>query len=175
MAQDKSVGRMVGTSHRVEGFYAFAGLVVSFLIVFCVATLGNLATEPALVPWYRDLLKPVWTPPNIAFPIAWSLLFSAMAIASWRVWRTGPGRAEVRGALTIYAGQLLCNVAWPFGFFYMQNPGLGIVLVIPLFAGVAMTLRAFWPIDRTAGMLFVPYLAWVGFAAALNVTIAALN
>jgi benzodiazapine receptor len=175
MSGNSNVADMIRSQDRVEGFSAFAGLVVSFLVIFFAATFGSIATEPALEPWYRDLLKPVWTPPNLAFPIAWSILFPAMAIAAWRVWRTGPGQQNVRNALTIYGGHLIFNVAWSFGFFYMQNPELGIVLVIPLFAGVAMTMRAFWPIDRTAGMLFVPYLAWVGFAAVLNVAIAAMN
>jgi benzodiazapine receptor len=175
MSDHSTMNAMVHSPNRIDGLSAFAGLVVSSLVIFFVATLGSLATEAALEPWYRDLIKPVWTPPNLAFPIAWSILFPAMAYAAWRVWRTGPGQSRVRATLSLYAGHLVFNVGWSFGFFYMQNPELGIVLVIPLFAGVAMTLRAFWPIDRIAGMLFVPYLAWVGFAAALNIAIAVLN
>jgi benzodiazapine receptor len=166
---------MVQSTDPIAGIPAYAGLALSVLVILTAATLGSLTTEGALEPWYRDLVKPVWTPPNLAFPIAWSILFPAMAYAAWRVWRTGPGRPDVRTALLIYAGHLVFNVGWSFGFFYMQNTALGIALVVPLFIGVAMTWRAFRPIDRVAGMLFVPYLAWVGFAAALNFAIAGMN
>jgi tryptophan-rich sensory protein len=139
------------------------------------AVLGSLATTPHLDPWYQTLAKPGFTPPNAVFPIVWPVLFLLMAIAAARV-ATRPRPTPARGtALAFFAAQLTINVLWSFAFFGRESPEAGMLTIVILIAAIAATLIVFWRIDRPAGLLLVPYLAWVAFAAVLNAAIVALN
>ncbi|WP_049928967.1 TspO/MBR family protein [Halopiger goleimassiliensis] len=124
-------------------------------------------------PWFRALEKPWFYPPGIAFSIVWTALFVLLGVACWLVWkRDAPGR---RLALGAFAVQMAVNVVWTPVFFSLEAPlaALGIILV--LWALVAATMAAFRRIDRRAAALLVPYLAWVTFAAVLNLEIWRLN
>ena len=141
--------------------------------VLLCSWIGSAATGPALVEWYPALAKPWFTPPNWAFPAAWTLLFAAMGYASWRVWRDG-GRAAWP-ALAVYGGHLALNALWSVAFFGMQSPLAGLIVLVPFLASIIATMRLFAPHSRTAALLLAPYLAWVSFAGLLNAAIWAMN
>ncbi len=151
-------------------------IMLLVFVVVCLAAgrLGAAITEPALESWYRGLAKPTWTPPDIVFPVAWSLLFLAMGIAAWLVWKSAE-RGELRLPLTLFFGQLVINVLWSFSFFGQRNPFLGMVTLAALFLAVILTTVAFSRISRVAGWLFLPYLLWLGYAGALNFAIWRMN
>jgi benzodiazapine receptor len=143
-----------------------------------VAGLGGLASASNVDGWYATADKAPWSPPNWLFGPVWTMLYTAMAVAAWLVWRT---RAEgSRAALTVYAVQLELNLLWTPVFFGLYpalgTPALWIALAIiaALAVAVAATLLRFGPISRPAGLLFLPYLTWVVFASSLNLW-AALN
>ncbi|HET9622169.1 MAG TPA: TspO/MBR family protein [Kofleriaceae bacterium] len=143
---------------------------------FLVACLGGgvlaaIATSHSVATWYPTLAKPSWTPPGWLFAPVWTTLYVAMAVAGWRVWRrVGWGRA-----LTSFAVQLALNVAWSFLFFGLRQPVLGMIDIAALWLAIVVTLASFGKIDRPAAWLLVPYLAWVSFASALNLSIALHN
>lgn len=139
-----------------------------------VGALGGLATGPAVKEWYPTLALPSWRPPNAAFPIVWTALYIMMALAAWRIWRKR-GEAGAWPALYLWAAQLALNLAWSFLFFGARSPLLGLIDIVPLLALIALTTYRFLKLDRLAGLLFLPYLAWVAFATALNVAIFAMN
>ena len=85
------------------------------------------------------------------------------------------GLAAASGSLTLFGVQLVLNLAWSWLFFGLQNPGAAFVDIALLWAAIAATMVAFWLRSTVAGLLFVPYLAWVSFAAVLNVAIWRLN
>jgi tryptophan-rich sensory protein len=60
-------------------------------------------------------------------------------------------------------------------FFGFQDPGAAVVEIILLWVAILATLIVFWRRSRWAGGLLVPYLAWVTFAAILNVAIWRMN
>jgi benzodiazapine receptor len=139
------------------------------------AVLGSLITTAHLDPWYRTLAKPAFTPPNQVFPVVWPVLYLMMAIAAGRI-ATRPRPTPARGtALAFFAAQLVLNVLWSFAFFGRESPEAGMLTIVILLAAIAATLLVFWRIDRVAGLLLVPTLAWVGFAAILNAAVVALN
>jgi translocator protein len=148
---------------------------LSLLLCAGAAALGSAATTPHLESWYRDLAKPAFTPPDAAFPIVWPILYLMMAIAAGRI-ATRPHPTPARGtALAFFLAQLAINVLWSFAFFGRQSPESGMLTIVILVAAIAATLLVFWRIDRPAGLLMVPYLAWVLFAAVLNAAIVRLN
>ena len=149
-------------------WFALIGLVV---VCFAVAGIGGLATAPNIPTWYAGLVKPAWTPPDWIFGSVWSFLYLSMAVAAWLVWRRGNALVP----LTLFTVQLTFNMAWSWLFFGLHSPGAAFVDVALLWMAIAATMLAFWFRSTIAGLLFVPYLAWVSFAAVLNFAIWQLN
>jgi tryptophan-rich sensory protein len=140
------------------------GLTAFVVMCFGVSLLGGRAAASALPDWYAGLRKPPWTPPGWVFGPVWTLLYPLVAVAGWMAWREGRARS---GSL-VYLLQLALNGAWPWLFFGARRPDLALACVAALFLAILGTIGAFWRVSRGAALLMVPYLAWVGFAAALN-------
>ena len=161
---------------RPNLFLSIGVLIVTVALAFGAGAIGGLYTAPETGPggWYQTIGKPVWTPTGAVIGTVWSVLYLLMGIAAWRVWTVAPGFSWVR-PLAWYAGQLLLNAAWPYVVFGQKNPLWAFGVIGVLWAAVLATLIVFWRRDRIAGLLMVPYLGWVSFAAFLNASIVALN
>lgn len=122
-------------------------------------------------PWYARLAKPSWTPPDWLFPVAWTSLYILMALAATRV--SGVEGSEY--ALALWALQIAFNGLWTPVFFGLRRLKGGFAVVTMLWLAVAGCLAALWQVDRIAGLMFVPYLAWVTVAAALNLAVWRMN
>ena len=147
-------------------------LVVFLAASFLVAGLGALATAGSVDGWYTTADKAPWSPPNSVFGPVWTILYTAMAVAAWLVWRKQAQGS--RRALTAYAIQLALNLAWTPVFFGLY-PAIGtaalwlaLVIILALIAAVSVTVLYFGPMSRTAGLLLLPYITWLVFAATLN-------
>ena len=149
-------------------------LVLAALILLClvVGAIGGFSSASAIDSWYRTIAKPSWTPPDYVFGPVWTVLYIMMAVAAWLVWKT---RDRVTPAMTLFYVQLALNLAWTLLFFGAQSPGLALIEVAFLWTGVLLTMLAFFGRHSVAGWLFVPYLAWVSFAAVLNAAIWWMN
>ncbi|MEM6324357.1 MAG: TspO/MBR family protein [Pseudomonadota bacterium] len=122
-------------------------------------------------PWYDRLDKPPWTPPNWVFPVAWTTLYLCMAVAGARV-----AVSEGNGvAMALWSLQIALNALWTPVFFGLQRLRQGLYVLICLWVAVAATLVALWAVDAISGLLFVPYLAWVTVAGALNFSVMQRN
>jgi len=97
-----------------------------------------------------------------------------MAVAAWLVWRQN-GFDGAKLPLTLFGIQLVLNLLWSCIFFGLEMPGLAFGEVLLLWTAIAATMVAFWRISMVAGILFVPYLAWVSFASFLNLVVWRLN
>lgn len=150
------------------------GLFIAIAICFAAAGLGGLVTTPHIPGWYATLAKPTWNPPAWIFGPVWSLLYLMMAVAVWLVWRQA-GIAAAKLPLGLFAVQLTLNSLWSVLFFGLHSPGAAAAEILLLWAAILATLITFWQRSKLAGWLLVPYLAWVSFAAVLNVTICRLN
>ncbi|WP_205620046.1 TspO/MBR family protein [Fundidesulfovibrio putealis] len=142
-------------------------------IAFCFIASGS-AAFVFTGGWYADLHKPSWNPPAWIFAPVWTSLYVMMAVAVWLVWREGGWKTQWR-ALGLFLLQWLLNALWTPLFFGMHRPGLSFIDIILLWLVLAATLRLFWKVRKAAGILLIPYLAWVSFAVALNFTIWWLN
>ncbi|MBX9688907.1 MAG: tryptophan-rich sensory protein [Candidatus Obscuribacterales bacterium] len=142
-------------------------LAVFLTIAFGIATIGSIITEGEIPHWYAMLDKPSFTPPGWVFAAAWSFLYSAMSVAMWRVWCRRHTK-NIGNALTSYNCQLFLNCAWTIIFFGLHNPGFALVDIVLLQLANIATAIYFHRIDKIAGLLFIPYIAWISFAAVLN-------
>jgi len=124
--------------------------------------------------WYAGLTKPSWNPPSWIFGPAWTLLYVLMAIAAWLVWREG-GWKNQSVPLGLFLLQWVLNALWTPLFFGLHRSGLAFAEILLLWLVLAATLWSFWQVRKAAGVLLVPYLAWVTFALVLNFAIWRLN
>lgn len=145
-----------------------------FLVVFAAAGVGGLASGSGVRDWYPTLAKPAWTPPAWLFGPVWTVLYACIAVAGFLAWRKA-GFAGARGTFLLFGVQLVLNAAWSWLFFGLRQPGLAFVEIVVLWAAIAATTVALFRVTMPAGVLFVPYLLWVTFAAALNLAIWRLN
>ena len=144
-------------------------LALAGWLAFCfVASAGALFVS--VDGWYASLAKPPWNPPSWVFAPVWTLLYFLMAVAAWLVWREGGWTAQ-RLPLGLFLAQWVLNALWTPLFFGMHRPGLAFVEIAVFWCVLAATLVAFWQVRFVAGILLLPYLAWVTFAANLNLTI----
>lgn len=146
-------------------------MLTSLLLAFAAAAFGSLFTPGE---WYAQLDRPEWTPPDWLFGPVWILLYAAMAVSAWLVWRQA-GFFAARPALVCYAIQLGLNAAWSWLFFGLQRPDLAFAGIVMLWLSILMTIILFARIRSLAAWLLAPYLAWVTFAAVLNYSIWRLN
>ena len=160
--------REAGTTRQ---WFVLAGLLAaSFLVAF----VGGLASTRSVDGWYAGAAKPPWTPPNWLFGPVWTVLYTAMAVAAWLVWRRW-GWEAAKPALLLYAGQLALNAIWTPLFFGAEQLWLGLAVIVALDVVLALTVLAFFRKSRLAGALLLPYLVWCLYATSLNAGVAALN
>ena len=124
--------------------------------------------------WYAALAKPAWTPPGAVFGPVWTILYVLMGVAAWLVWRKA-GFAGAGTALTLFIVQLVLNALWSYLFFGAHQLLPAFIEVVVLWVLILATMLSFWRIIPAAGVLLIPYLCWVAFAATLNFQIWRLN
>ena len=138
-------------------------------LVFVAAAAGTLASLEA-ASFYATLRRPEWAPPSWLFGPVWTVLYAAMAVAAWLVWRERT-RTNTRVALGLFIVQLALNALWSWLFFAWRLGAMAFADIVLMCVLVAATFVAFWRVRPLAGALLVPYLAWIVFAAALNYTV----
>ena len=149
--------------------------LASIIICSLAGAIGSVFTFSAIPTWYATLNKPFFSPPNWVFGPVWTTLYILMGISAYLIWQKGWERKPVRAALTLFGLQLFLNALWSMLFFGLRSPLYGLLCIIPLWLCIALSIRAFYPIDRRAAYLLVPYIVWVSFAAMLNFAIWTMN
>lgn len=122
-------------------------------------------------PWYERLAKPSWVPPNWMFPVAWTSIYFLIAFAGARV-ATFDGSHY---ALAFWALQIALNALWTPIFFGLRRLKGSLPVMALLWIAVAGCTYTHFQLDFWAGLAFVPYLAWVTVASALNLSVVRLN
>ena len=146
-------------------------IAAAVLFVAAVAAAGALLTDTGS-DWYEALVKPAFQPPDLAFPIVWTVLYAMIALSLARL--IGAGRLNM-GLLSLFAANGLLNVLWSYVFFGMQSPMVAFAVLAAIGVAAVLLIREAWKTDTAAGWLLVPYLVWLAFAAVLNYVIAMLN
>lgn len=151
---------------------------ILIFIATCIGVgyISGMATQSGVKMWFPTLEKPIFNPPNWIFAPVWGFLYILMGIAAGRVWgRIDFEREAVRKALLFFGIQLALNALWPVLFFGLKNPLLALIEIVLLLLMIYETYIQFRKIDKVAGLLFMPYLAWVSFATILNASLWWLN
>lgn len=149
------------------------GFFITLLIFLAISLGGGLYIGATNLPgaWYAELQKPPFTPPNVLFAPAWTLIYSLIALAGTRVVDL-PGP---RGPMMLWILQMGLNFAWSPIVFSLNHLLLGLLVILALLGAIFAFIRATWHRDRKAAWLFAPYALWVTFAAYLNAGLVVLN
>ena len=145
---------------------------IAVLLAIVTGGVGGLATE--IGPWYFNLAKPSWQPPDWLFGPVWTTIYILTGIAGVRAWRRADDvqRRHLMGALLL---NIVLNILWSAIFFTAHRPDIALIEVVALWLSIlliALLVRRYSPMSA---LLLLPYLAWVAFAAYLNLTIVRLN
>ena len=143
-----------------------AGLVAWLALTFTAAAVGAVASVQA-ASFYLQLIRPSWAPPPGVFGPVWSVLYALMGVAAWLVWRQ-PKEGRHAIAIALFVAQLAVNALWSWLFFAWRLGAGAFADVLVLLALIAATIIAFWRVRPLAGILLLPYFAWVCFASALT-------
>ena len=150
---------------------------VTDLLLFIV-TAQLAGTVSALVSggfsgFYLQLEKPPLSPPAWVFPVVWTILYTLMGISAYMIYSSGNDDREK--ALAVYWIQLGVNFLWSIVFFRFMLLNAAVAVIIALLILIAVMIKLFRDIRSAAGYINIPYLAWVAFAAYLNIAFAILN
>ncbi|MCX2451827.1 tryptophan-rich sensory protein [Pedobacter sp. PLR] len=149
--------------------------VINLAIPLAVGAIGSILTLTSVKTWYPTLAKPSFNPPDSIFPPVWSCLFILMGVSAYLVWQKRDQIAHFPRMIAVYAIQLLLNMMWSFLFFYAKNLGAALFEIVFLLIVIVINGTMFYKIDKTAGLLFIPYFLWVCFATVLTYSIFSLN
>jgi benzodiazapine receptor len=142
------------------------------LLCYLAASLGAIASIDA-ADFYLSLQRPAWAPPASVFGPVWTVLYGMMAVAAWLVWRRQSSWRQT--ALALFVVQLVLNALWSWLFFKWQLGAVASMEVVLLWLAIVATVIAFFRVNKAAGALMLPYLAWVSFATLLTITVWRLN
>ena len=147
-------------------------IVIAILLSLIVGGLGGAATE--IGPWYFQLQKPSWQPPDWLSGPAWTTIYVLTSIAGVKAWRRADEvqRRYFMGALLL---NLVLNLLWSLIFFTSQRPDIALIEVVPLWLSILLMVLLVRSYSPVSALLMLPYLGWVAFAAYLNWTIVTLN
>ncbi len=162
------------TENKLKKTTKYLPLVISIILAQGSGLIGSIFTASSVNTWFETIYKPTWNPPSWIFGPVWTMLYLLMGIAAYIIWQ----KKDIVGtkmALSVYGIHLVFNSLWSILFFGLKNPQLAFFEIIFLLILIIITTMLFWKIDRRAGALMFPYIAWVSFATVLNYTIWQLN
>lgn len=145
----------------------------ALILSYATAGIGGALTE--LGPWYYALRQPGWKPPDAAFGVIWTTIFTLCAISGWLAWRAAATPALRRQVALLFGANAGLNIVWSALYFKLQRPDWALIEVVFLWLSIAALIVGLWRLSRLASALLLPYLAWVTVAAFLNLATVQLN
>jgi tryptophan-rich sensory protein len=167
------MNRLASPAQLRASFLRWALVLVPAVLLLGFVS-GAVAGSGADNPWFAVLEKPAIYPPPATFGIVWSILYVLIGFAAAMIASAWGARGRT-AALVMFAIQLALNLAWSPTFFGQHKIGTALAVIGVLDVAVVVTVVLFWRVRRGAGLLLLPYLAWVLFATLLNWEFLQLN
>ncbi len=142
-------------------------LIISLLMPLLIGAFSAMLSSEGM-SMYATMRKPPLSPPAWAFPVAWTILYLMMGLASYYVITSTGESGNKNVAITLYLVQLAMNFLWPIVFFNWGMYLLAFIWLMALWCVVIVCAIKFCAIDKMAGCLLIPYILWLTFAAYLN-------
>ena len=152
---------------------AWIRLAVVLVLSYLTAGIGAALTE--LGPWYFSLKHPDWKPPDVAFGIIWTTIFTLCAISAWLAWQAASTPTLRLRVALLFGVNAVLNIVWSGLYFKLQRPDWALYEVVFLWLSIVALMVGLWRLSRWASWLLVTYWVWVSIAAVLNLQTVQLN
>ena len=143
----------------------FLTFILFFFITYSASLIGGLATINFKEPWYSQLIKPSFNPPDWIFAPVWTTLYLMMTVAIWFFWHS---KNRNMNTVYIYFIHLIFNTTWSIIFFVFHNIFLALIILIILIVLIIILIVRFKRVNLLSYYLMIPYLLWCCFALILN-------
>ncbi len=153
----------------------YGKLAYCYILVFAAMAIGGYYNDFGIQNWYDKLIKPLGTPPNLVFPIVWTILYAMIGAAFYLALTTEQSEKRQSRLNGWFIGMLFLHIVWSYAFFFAGQLGIALAVVIIIDILSYMILMEFWSVSKTAAWLFIPYFVWILFATYLNAAIINLN
>jgi len=150
----------------------FLSFVLFFIITFSASFIGGLVTFTFKEPWYSELTKSNFNPPDWIFAPVWTTLYLMMTLAIWFFWHS---KNREMNTIYIYFIHIVFNTTWSVVFFGFHNIFLALVNLIILILLIVILILRFGRVNKVSSYLMIPYLLWSSFALFLNYRLLVLN
>jgi translocator protein len=145
----------------------YLSLIIWIIGLITIGSMIGSLSQSEITTWYITLNHSRLTPPNVVFPIAWTILYTIIAICGWLVWRTEPF-SQLKMIKRLYVIQLILNWSWTPLFFHYHWIGISLFVLILMDIFVALLIILSYSKIRLVSQLMLPYLLWIFFASYLN-------
>jgi translocator protein len=142
------------------------------LVTYLASAIGVLSTILFKEPWYSELIKPSFNPPDWIFGPIWTTLYLMMAIAIWNFWHS---EKKNLSTIYIYFVHLIFNTTWTIVFFVFHKITLAFFVLIILISLIIILIKRFRRVNLVSYYLMIPYLLWCCYALLLNLCLIILN
>ena len=150
----------------------FLSFLIFIIITFSASFIGGIVTYTFKEPWYSNLIKPSFNPPDWVFGPVWTILYIFMSIAIWIVWQKNQKNLNL---VLIYIIHLFFNTTWSIVFFAFQSILLALINLVALITLIIFLMIKYKPISKLSFYIMFPYLLWCFFALILNTSLLFLN
>ena len=150
----------------------FLSFILFFFITYSASLIGGLATINFKEPWYSQLIKPSFNPPDWIFAPVWTTLYLMMTVAIWFFWHS---KNRNMNTVYIYFIHLIFNTTWSIIFFVFHNIFLALIILIILIVLIIILIVKFKRVNLLSTYLMIPYLLWCCYALILNLNLLILN
>ncbi|NGX63284.1 MAG: Tryptophan-rich protein TspO [Candidatus Anoxychlamydiales bacterium] len=148
--------------------------ILFLIVVFIVHILGFLSRRFSDSDFYKNLQKPVFTPPGYVFSIVWATLYILIATSGFLIWKNKVLQfADL--TFSFWAVSLFFNMIWTFLFFYLQKPKMALIDLSLIWIFTALFIGFAFNVSAIASILLIPYILWLSFAFILNLKIVLMN
>ena len=150
----------------------FISFILFFIITYSASFIGGMATISFKEPWYSELIKSNYNPPDWIFAPVWTTLYLMMTLAIWFFWHS---KNRDMNTVYIYFIHLIFNTTWSIVFFVFHKLILALIVLFILISLITVLLFRFRRVNMVSFYMMIPYLLWCCFALILNLNLILLN
>ena len=150
----------------------FISFILFFIITYSASFIGGMATISFKEPWYSELIKSNYNPPDWIFAPVWTALYLMMTLAIWFFWHS---KNRDMNTIYIYFIHIVFNTTWSIVFFGLHQILFALIVLLILIFLIVILIIRFKRVNLVSYYLMIPYLLWILYALFLNFNLLILN
>ena len=150
----------------------FISFILFFIITYSASFIGGMVTISLKDPWYSQLVKSDYNPPDWVFAPVWTTLYLMMTLAIWFYWHS---KNREMNTIYVYFIHIVFNTTWSIVFFGLHQILLALIVLMILIVLIIILILRFKRVNYVSSYLMIPYLLWSCYALFLNFNLYILN